>query len=305
MSKPRGELVLKEFAPLVQADPNRKPVAIVTGAGGLIGHYLVSQAPTSAPEWHVFGLTREHTDLFHHRVTKDIFAELRPKLIIHCAALSRSRDCEADPALAKRLNVDVTAQLAHLARDIPFVFFSTDLVFDGTKGNYREEDPPSPMSVYGETKVQAEQIVLANPNHTVIRTSLNAGVSLTQDRSFVEEMCRAWEAGKTLTLFTDEFRSPIPVTATAKAVWELVGMQRPGLYHLAGAERLSRWEIGQLVAERFRELNPKLKPGSAKKYAGNPRPLDTSLDSSKIQRLLSFPLPRFGEWLATQHLGIS
>ena len=226
------------------------------------------------------------------------FRRQNPQLVIHCAALSRSPDCEANPTLARRINVEVTALLAKLAAEIPFVFLSTDLVFDGRAGHYEESAAANPLGVYAETKVAAEQIVLANPNHTIVRTSLNGGASPTGDRGFNEQMRRAWRAGQTLRLFTDEFRSPISAEVTAHAIWELVALNRAGLYHVAGSERLSRWQIGQLLAARWPVLNPKIEPGSLKEYAGAPRAPDTSLNCAKAQKLLSFSLPGLTEWLA-------
>src|SRR6185503_10854840 len=96
-------------------------------------------------------------------------------LVIHCAALSKTLACERNPAVARLNNVEVTRVLTELAADIPLLFFSTDMVFDGSKGNYTEADAPNPLTVYAETKFAAERIALANPKHTVIRTSLNAG----------------------------------------------------------------------------------------------------------------------------------
>ena len=110
-------------------------------------------------------------------------------------------------------------------------------------------------------------------------------------------MRRAWQAGKTQKLFVDEFRCPMPAIVTARAIWELVAQSRPGLYHLASIQRLSRWQMGQLIAARWPQLNPRLEPASRKDYAGPPRPPDTSLNCAKIQKLLSFPLPGLGEWL--------
>jgi dTDP-4-dehydrorhamnose reductase len=218
--------------------------------------------------------------------------------VVHCAALSRSADCQKAPELARALNVDVTARLVELAADIPLVFFSTDLVFDGQRGNYDETAVPNPLSVYAETKVAAEQFVLANPRHIVVRTSLNAGPSPAGNRGFDEQMLQAWSAGQTLRLYTDEFRSPIVAEATARAVWELLAANRPGLYHVAGAERLSRWEMGRLLAAAHPDANPRLEPASLKEYSGAPRSPDTSLDCAKVQQLLSFRLPRWSEWLS-------
>ena len=268
--------------------------AWITGAGGLIGSHLLRAAPAGE----VAGLTRDQLDLSDFTAVRRRFQQDAPSLVIHCAAMTKSPACEENPALARRLNVDVTAHLAELAADIPFVFFSTDLVFDGRAGNYDESAAPNPLSVYAATKVEAERIVLANPRHTVIRTSLNGGVSPTGDRGFNEEMRRAWQAGRTLTLFTDEFRCPLPAAVTARAVWELIALKKPGLYHLAGADRLSRWEIGQLLAARWPHLNPRLHSGSLRDYRAAPRPADCSLNCAKIQRLLSFRLPGLGEWLA-------
>ena len=274
-----------------------KELVWITGAAGLIGNYLVGTASQFAQEFKVVGLTRGDLDLTHFTAVRAAFMKERPRLIIHCAALSRSPACQENPSLARKLNVEATACLAELAAAIPFVFFSSDLVFDGQQGNYDESARPNPLSVYAETKVAAEQVVLANPNHTVVRISLNGGTSPTGDRGFNEEMRRAWQAGKTLKLFVDEFRCPMPASITARAIWDLVAQRKPGLYHLGGSERLSRWQMGQIIAARWPQLNPRLQPASRKDYVGAPRPPDTSLNCAKIRKLLSFPLPGLGEWL--------
>lgn len=282
----------------VEAEVSARPVWI-TGAGGLIGNYLVRAASQFAAGITVEGLTRVRLDLTNFNQVRREFRQRRPQFVIHCAALSRSPECQKDPVLARKLNVEVTALLAELTAEIPFVFLSTDLVFDGKAGNYDESAPVNPLSVYAETKAAAEQIVLTNPRHMVVRTSLNGGTSCTGDRGFNEQMRRAWEAGRTLKLFIDEFRSPIPAQVTAAATWELLNQRKTGLYHVAGKERLSRWQIGQLVARRWPQLNPKLEAASCKEYAGGAaRPPDTSLNCDKAQRVLSFQLPGLTEWLA-------
>jgi dTDP-4-dehydrorhamnose reductase len=274
------------------------PLAWVTGAGGLIGNYLCTTATGFASKWRIAALTREKLDLTDFPAVRARFKRERPGLIIHCAALSRSPACQSDPALAKKLNVDVTAYLSELASRIPFIFLSSDLVFDGRTGNYDESATVGPLSVYAETKVAAERHVFMNPLHTVVRTSLNGGISPSGDRGFNEEMRLEWKRGKSLKLFTDEFRSPLPAAVTARALWELAALNQPGLYHLAGAERLSRWKIGQLIAARWPNLKPGIEARSRKEYQGPPRPQDVSLNSTKIQALLSFPLPGLTQWLS-------
>ncbi|MEQ1794547.1 MAG: SDR family oxidoreductase [Nitrospira sp.] len=277
-----------------------KPVVWVTGAGGLVGGYLVRTAARWAPGWDVRGLARQDVDLTDESTVRRLWREHQPALVIHCAAMSRTAACEQDQALATRINVGSTALLASLAADRPLLLFSSDQVFDGRQGWYVETDSVNPVNRYGETKAAAEQVVLANPRHTVIRLALTAGTSPTGDRSFVEEMRRSAGRDQPLTLFTDEYRNPVPAGIVARAVWELVGQERCGLYHLGGTERLSRMEIGDALTMKYPELASRLRPGSVTAYHGPPRPPDLSMRCDKIQRLLSFPIPGFRSWLETR-----
>jgi dTDP-4-dehydrorhamnose reductase len=273
------------------------PRAIITGAAGLIGQYLVKTAPRWASHWDVQGLTRADLELTDRANIERTWQSIKPTAVIHCAALSRTKDCEQHPEQARRINVEVTAHLAQLSRDIPFIFLSSGEVFDGKTGWYSETDEPNPINVYGQTKLEAEQAVLQNPGHTAVRIVLTAGTSETGDRSFVEDMCRTAKAGKDVTLYADEFRCPLPAGVIARAVWELVDRKQPGLYHLGGSERLSRWDIGETLLPWYPELKGRLMTGSARNHVGSFRPADLSLRCEKIQRLLSFRIPGFREWL--------
>ena len=275
-----------------------KSCAWITGANGLIGNYLVQTATRFAPRWRVRALTRADFDLLDFATVEREFAKEKPQLVIHCAAITVVGAAQKNPALARRVNVEITRQLAELSAEIPFVFFSTDLIFDGRKGNYAETDEPNPLHVYGETKLAAEQIVLKNPWHLVVRTSINGGISRAGNRGFNEDLRQALQSGRAMKLFTDEFRCPIPAVETARAVWELVNKNCAGIYHVAGAEKLSRWQIGELLVKRWPEIKTKIEPGLARDFPGPSRALDTSLDVSKAQRILSRPLPKFSEWLA-------
>jgi dTDP-4-dehydrorhamnose reductase len=270
----------------------------ITGANGLIGNYLVQTAPRFAPRWRVRALTRDQFDLLDFKTVEHEFKKDKPQLVIHCAAISVVGEAQKNPGLARRVNVEITKLLAELAAEIQFVFFSTDLIFDGQKGNYAETDSANPLHIYGETKVAAEEIVLKNPKHLLIRTSINGGVSRAGNRGFNEQLRHSLQAGQRMTLFTDEFRSPIPAVETARAVWELAEKNCAGIFHVAGAEKLSRWQIGELLVKRWPEIKTKIESGSAKHFPGPPRALDTSLDISKAQKVLSKPLPGLGKWLA-------
>lgn len=276
-----------------------QPLAWITGANGLIGNYLVQTAPRHAPQWRVRALTRADFDLLDFPSVQREFRRDRPQLVIHCAAITQVADAHQDPALARRVNVDLTRYLAELAAEAAFVFFSTDLVFDGRKGEYVETDAPNPLHVYGETKLAAEEVVLRNARHLVIRTSINGGISHAGNRAFNEQLRRSLQtAGQGMTLFTDEFRCPIPAAETARATWELALKSCAGLYHVAGAEKLSRWQIGKLLVTRWPGIPGDFKSGSARDFPGPARALDTSLDIGRVQKVLSQPLPGLGAWLA-------
>jgi len=274
-----------------------KPIAIITGVAGLIGQYFVKNAARWAPDWEVHGLNRAELDLTNHSEVERVWQRLKPNAVIHCAAMSRTKDCERDPQQARRINVEATAHLASCSEEIPFVFLSSGEVFDGQSRWYRETDAPNPINVYGRTKLEAEQQVLRNPRHTVVRIVLTAGTSLNSDRSFVEDMSRAAKGDEAMTLYGDEFRCPLPAGVIARAIWELVNQEATGLYHLGGRDRLSRWEIGQTLLPWYPELQGHLFEGASTDHAGAPRPLDLSLNCDKLQALLSFPIPGLRAWL--------
>lgn len=280
----------------------RKPLAWITGSGGLIGSHLVRSAAAPGAACQIVGLSRETLDLTDHAAVRERFRREQPSLIIHCAAMSKSGECERNPLLARKVNVESTAVLAELAAAIPFFFFSTDLVFDGRKGFYAETDSVNPLTVYAETKIAAEQFVLGNPKHTVIRTSLNGGKSPSGDRGFSDELRKCWREGRTARLFVDEYRTPIPAIETARVVWELVGAGATGPFHVAGNERLSRLQIGQLVAAQFPELNPKIESATLADYHGPRRSPDTTLNCAKAEKVLGRSLPALTEWLKSYRL---
>ena len=279
------------------APDDTKPLAWITGAGGLIGSHIARTAAVHAPDWRIRGLTRDDLDLTNFREVQRQYEADPPDLLIHCAAMSDLKACEKQLAQTRLVNREATFFLSGLAQDIPMIFFSSDLVFDGRHGQYTEEDEPSPLTVYARSKAEAEALVMANPLHTTVRTSLTAGKSPNGNRGIEEQLTLRWARGDTVKLFADEYRCPIPAEATARAIWELALTKRPGLYHLAGSERMSRLEIGRLIAAKYPDLNPKIEPCSLRDYDGPPRAADTSLDCAKLQQLLSFPLPGLRKWL--------
>ena len=269
----------------------------VTGAGGLIGSEIVRTAPRWSPDSEVVALTRAELDLSDFDAVASRYRVDNPDVVIHCAALSRPVDCERNPEEARRINSELTGLLADLAKDGFMLHVSTDLVLDGAKGGYTEEDPPNPLHDYGRTKLAGELLARRHDGHAIVRTALNFGCSPEGNRAFNEQMRSALQAGTDFTLFTDEYRSPLATEVTARVLWELARLKLGGLYLLGGSERVSRWQIGEALTRRWGETPGTIRPGSLRDYDGPPRAADLSMNCRKLQSLLSFPLPGFHEWL--------
>jgi dTDP-4-dehydrorhamnose reductase len=285
------------------------PRVLVTGASGQLGAYLLRHLAAraiTAVGWSgsrtgaLFGIPLRPVDLGNVDALSSAFRETRPEVILHAGAMARLSDCHRQPELAHRVNAAGTAILANLALEARahLLFVSTDLVFDGTRGGYTEEDVPCPLSVYGRTKVEAEKSVL-EAGGLVVRVSLLFGPSLNGKPSFFSEQRDALRSGRPVSLFADEWRTPLALTTAARSLCELALSDHTGLLHLGGPERLARVEMGQVLAGAI-GVDPSLirEVRRADLPAPEPRPRDTSLDSSRWRELFpAAPWPGYREAL--------
>ena len=169
---------------------------------------------------------------------------------------------------------------------IPFLFTSSDLVFDGLNPPYAEEDEPSPVSYYGEHKALAESGIKDRyPPSVICRMPLMFGEPGPIATSFIQPLIKAMTEENGVNLFVDEFRTPVSGKDAAQGL--MIALDNlPGIIHLGGPERISRYEFGKLVADTFKIRDAKLnacKQVEIKMAAA--RPPDVSLDSSKAMGL--------------------
>ncbi|MCB0184457.1 MAG: sugar nucleotide-binding protein, partial [Caldilineaceae bacterium] len=202
---------------------------LITGASGQLGAYLLQHYATrgvSTVAWsgsstgELCGVALEPVDLEREDEIERHFDRATPELIIHSAAVSVVGDAYQNPARARAINTTATARLAQLAadRNCRMVYISTDMVFDGEQGNYKERDEANPLSVYGKSKLDGEASVLALPAGLVIRVSLLFGTSLIGRPTFVQQLLQAIGQGQPFRLFDDEWRTPLELETAAESI---------------------------------------------------------------------------------------
>jgi dTDP-4-dehydrorhamnose reductase len=272
---------------------------LISGGSGFLGHNLI------------LGLAREHRVIagFHSTrldleralaVPLDVtqpaqlaeqFTRLKPDLVVHAAALSQPDECERDPGRAQGVIVDGSRNMAQASREFGFrlVHISTDLVFDGTKGNYREEDQVRGISVYSRTKIEAERLVREiAPSAIILRIAVLYGPGNRDHPGFVDSVMARWRSGQPMTFYVDQYRTPTFAPQVADVVQKLLlHPESAGVFHLGGSDRLSRYDFGLLLARQVRAPGSLVQAGSMWDPAGAaPRGADCSLVSSKIVELL-------------------
>lgn len=235
---------------------------LITGLNGLIGWNLYQYASgwyeafgtyrKSHPVFQTSGNFRR-INLLRGRELSDFLKEIRPDYFIHAWAMCDLDLCEQFPQMAEEINVrgleHVLQAVSDYGRLRKFVYVSTDHVFDGRRGQYSEEDIPSPKHVYGRTKRQAEEKVLQSAiPHLLVRPGLVIGRSVQGNKGPRDFLLSRILARKPTHLFVDEYRTPIRAETLAEKVFQRMRSEAGGIVHLAGEKSCSRFELARQIA---------------------------------------------------------
>jgi len=269
----------------------------VTGCKGLLGNSLVHVLERN---YEVIGIDHKTgksgrdlvVDISQREPTIESIEGIAPQIVVHTAGLTDVDYCELNVGLARRVNVGGTQNVAEACQrtKAKLTFISTDYVFDGVKGSYSESDLPNPVNFYGLTKLEAERVAAASSNSLIIRSSVLYGWHSTK-LNFATWILQSLRKNKKLPIVSDQFNSPTFVDNLSLAISRAIDRDAKGTLHIAGSERVSRFEFAKRLAIRF-NLDEKglfpVKMGDLNWIAKRPR--DSSLDVRKAEKELSIEL---------------
>ncbi len=261
---------------------------LVTGISSFLGKEL---ALFRQKEWQITGLYNTKAveypnvnclrcDITNEEKLNQTFNKIQPDAVIHLAAISNPNYCELHPEESLEVNVTASAQLAQLCNElqIPMVFTSTDLVFDGENAPYSEMDILKPQMIYGKHKAEAEKQILENNEKAIIaRFPVIFG-----NGGFMKNWVKTLKEGGTIAAFTDEYRSMISATSAIEGLFILLDQKVKGIWHFGGKERISRYDFALKMASAFNLPTKKIIPALRKEVSmPAARPGDVSMNQRK------------------------
>jgi len=285
---------------------------LITGSNGLLGQTLLNLLGEEKEKYQVFGFSkgenrsgREDFSYFSIDITdehqlREKTLEIHPDFIINTAAMTNVDACENDKKNCDKLNVEAVKYLTAICSEIDahLIHISTDFIFDGKKGNYKETDEPNPLSYYGESKLKSEKVLENSTIHfTILRTILVYGKVFDMSRSnIVLWVKRMLEDKKKITIVDDQYRMPTYADDLALACKQAIDKKATGIFNISSNELLSVYEIAKQIADVFELDKSLIKPISTSTLNQTaPRPAKTGFDLSKTKNKLGFYPKSFKE----------
>lgn len=280
---------------------------LITGVSGLLGINLALEAVQKG--FDVVGWTNSHP-LKNTPFQQEIVAlenletlpaalqNARPDAVIHCAAIANLDVAEQNPELADLVNAQAPGVLAQTAKEmgIPFVQISTDAIFDGSKGNYSEEDLPDPRNTYAQSKLAGEEAVRQAYAEALIARVVFYGWSIGGKRSLAEFFFNNLSLGNCVNGFTDSIFSPLYVRDLADLLLEALSKDLKGTYHFFSRESLSKYDFGVALAKCFGLDESLITPvQTAQGNLLTKRSLNLSANTTKLHNALGHELPGIPE----------
>ncbi|MGN6417620.1 MAG: SDR family oxidoreductase [Pseudobacter sp.] len=289
---------------------------LITGANGLLGQHLVqkllqqqfsvvatSKGPNRLPFDESEHFRYRSMDITDELTIEQVMEQEKPDVVVHSAAMTQVDECEKNPELCEKVNVYGTTQLLvdAEAHSKYIIYLSTDFVFDGLNGMYREDDDLRPINFYGFTKMQAEAIMHTSEiPWAIVRTCLVYGNPLQGTRSNIVNWVREnLQEGKPIKVVSDQLRTPTYVGDLAQGIVEMIKRTSTGIFHLSGKEQLTPLQMALRTADHFSLDKSLITEVTADTFTQPAkRPPKTGFDISKAEKELDFKPGSFEEGLA-------
>jgi dTDP-4-dehydrorhamnose reductase len=288
---------------------------LITGANGFLSYYLVQQLlekdfyviATGKGECRLPFIGKDNFSYLEMDFTDpfsvhDVFEQIKPDIVVHAGAMSKPDECEMNQMKAYLVNVEGTVQLLINADELKcfFVFVSTDFIFNGDTGMYKEDDAPRPVNYYGRTKWEAEEAVKEYEHDwAIVRTVLVYGKNHSGGKNILEIVKEKLEKGEEYSVVDDQVRTPTYVEDLARGIISIIEKKAKGIFHISGKDVLTPFVMAIKTAD-FLGLDKALirKVTAADFFQPATRPLKTGFDIDKARSQLGFEPLSFDEGLA-------
>jgi len=273
---------------------------LIIGGSGLVGSSLVKLASDNMKVFFTFcnspvqiaNTKSFFIDLLDGEESSicDLIKSLSPDIVVNTVALQSVDDCELNHKIADRLHVESTKEIAAacLESSSKLIHFSSNFVFDGKKGCYREDDLCNPISYYGKTRLEAEKIVLdSSLNNVILRTTVIYGWH--KNSKFTNFVLQRLKNGTKIEAYTDQYGNPTLADDLAKCIIKIISKDTNGLFHAVGSTCVNRYEFALDIANTFGfDRNLIVPVTSDQKSQTALRPQNGCLDTSKIKNEIGF-----------------
>ena len=269
---------------------------LVTGSAGLVGQQVVKDLSNSHQVFSCYNESKPEygdsvkMDLKNHEMISSILTEKKPEIVIHLGAMTGVDLCEKERISASEINTKATEIIAKECSKLNsfLVYVSTDYVFDGNLGMYKEDNVTNPLGFYGESKLEGEKVVQNfSTNWCIARTSTPFGLHPTK-KSFPMWVIENLQKQKQIDILIDQFTSPTYIPNLSRMLIEISERRITGVIHAAGASKISRYQMASMVSDKLNLDGTLLKQISINKMKWVARrPKDSSLDVSRASSILN------------------
>ena len=269
---------------------------LVTGSAGLVGQQVVKDLSKSNQVFSCYNESKPEygdsvkMDLKNYEMISSVLTEIKPDVVIHLGAMTGVDLCEKEKTSASEINTKATEIIAKECSKLNsfLVYVSTDYVFDGNLGMYKEDDVTNPLGFYGKSKLEGEKAVQNfSTNWCIARTSTPFGLHPTK-KSFPMWVIENLQKQKQIDVLIDQFTSPTYIPNLSRMLIEISERRITGIIHAAGASKISRYQMASMVSDKLNLDGTLLKQISMNKMKWvAQRPKDSSLDVSRASSILN------------------